>query len=267
MADVIFKSPNQSNRRDINSAEATIIFDNSSRLYSEYDEIRVTRRVYRSGEGEYLINDEPCRLKDIKNLIRGTGIGADAYSIIEQGKVARMLEASSKDRRQIFEEAAGISQLKAKKIETLRRLDRVDQNLLRLSDIVDEVEGRLKAVRNQATKARRYKEYSDRLQQLRTQIGLAQWRQLNEQTQIFDQQIEELDTQSNELKLQIEQSCSTIADFDSQLERLTGDLQKLEELSASVREKIAEFVTTQSVQTQRLKNLLMKSLATVFNWP
>ena len=84
MADVIFKSPNQSNRRDINSAEATIIFDNSSRLLPlEYDEIRVLRRVYRSGEGEYLINDEPCRLKDIKNLIRGTGI-ADAYSIIEQ---------------------------------------------------------------------------------------------------------------------------------------------------------------------------------------
>ncbi|MAQ88274.1 MAG: chromosome segregation protein SMC [Rhodopirellula sp.] len=256
MADVIFKSPNQSNRRDINSAEATIIFDNSSRLLPlEHDEIRVTRRVYRSGEGEYLINDEPCRLKDIKTLIRGTGIGADAYSIIEQGKVARMLEASSKDRRQIFEEAAGISRFKAKKIETLRRLDRVDQNLLRLSDIVDEVEGRLKAVRNQATKARRYKEYSDRLQQLRTQIGLAQWRQLNEQTQIFDQQIEELDTQSNELNLQIEQSCSTIADFDSQLERLTGDLQSQEELSASVREKIAEFVTTQSVQTQRLEEL------------
>ena len=79
MADVIFKSPNQSNRRDINSAEATIIFDNSSRLLPlEHDEIRVTRRVYRSGEGEYLINDEPCRLKDIKYLIRGTGIGADA---------------------------------------------------------------------------------------------------------------------------------------------------------------------------------------------
>ena len=89
MADVIFKSPNQSNRRDINSAEATIIFDNSSRLLPlDHDEVRVTRRVYRSGEGEYLINDEPCRLKDIKTLIRGTGVGADAYSIIEQGKVA-----------------------------------------------------------------------------------------------------------------------------------------------------------------------------------
>ncbi|MBA61159.1 MAG: chromosome segregation protein SMC [Planctomycetaceae bacterium] len=256
MADVIFKSPNQSTRRDINSAEATIIFDNSARVLPlEQDEVRVTRRVYRSGEGEYMINDEPCRLKDIKNLIRGTGIGADAYSIIEQGKVARMLEASSKDRRQIFEEAAGISRFKAKKLETLRRLDRVDQNLLRLSDIVDEVEGRLKAVRNQATKARRYKEYSDRLQQLRTQIGLAQWRQLRESIRIYDDQIEEVETQSNELNLQLDQSTNTIAEFDSQLERLTGDLQGQDELSAAVREKIAEFVTTQTVQTQRLDEL------------
>lgn len=256
MSDVIFKSPNQSNRRDINSAEATIIFDNSARILPlEHDEVRVTRRVYRSGEGEYLINDEPCRLKDIKNLIRGTGIGADAYSIIEQGKVARMLEASSKDRRQIFEEAAGISRFKAKKLETLRRLDRVDQNLLRLSDIVDEVEGRLKAVRNQATKARRYKDYSDRLQQLRTQIGLAQWRQLSENIGIFDAQIEEVETQANELNLQLEQNAKTIAEFDVQLERLTGDLQGQEELSAAVREKIAGYVTTQSVQTQRLEEL------------
>lgn len=256
MADVIFKSPNQSNRRDINSAEATIIFDNSNRVLPlEQDEVRVTRRVYRSGEGEYLINDEPCRLKDIKNLIRGTGIGADAYSIIEQGKVARMLEASSKDRRQIFEEAAGISRFKAKKLETLRRLERVDQNLLRLSDIVDEVEGRLKAVRNQATKARRYKEYSDKLQQLRTQIGLAQWRQLSDNIKIYDDQIAEIETQSNELNLQLDKSSQTIAEFDSQLQRLTNDLQAQDELSAAVREKVAESVTTQAVQTQRLDEL------------
>jgi len=256
MSDVIFKSPNQSSRRDINSAEATIIFDNTTRILPlEHDEVRVTRRVYRSGEGEYLINDEPCRLKDIKNLIRGTGVGADAYSIIEQGKVARMLESSSKDRRQLFEEAAGISRFKAKKIETLRRLDRVDQNLLRLSDIVDEVEGRLRAVRNQATKARRYKEYSDRLQQLRTQIGRTQWRQLGENINIFDKQIAEVETQANELNIQLEQSSQTIAEFDGQLERLSGDLQSQDELSAAVREKLAGFITTQTVQTQRLEEL------------
>ncbi len=256
MSDVIFKSPNQSNRRDINSAEATIIFDNTTRILPlEQDEVRVTRRVYRSGEGEYLINDEPCRLKDIKNLIRGTGVGADAYSIIEQGKVARMLESSSKDRRQLFEEAAGISRFKAKKIETLRRLDRVDQNLLRLSDIVDEVEGRLRAVRNQATKARRYKEYSDRLQELRTQIGRTQWRQLGENIDIFNKQIAEAETQADELNLQLNQSSQAIAEFDGQLERLTGDLQSQDELSAAVREKLAEFITTQTVQTQRLEEL------------
>ncbi len=256
MSDVIFKNNKQSSRREINSAEATIVFDNSARILPlDQDEVRVTRRVYRSGEGEYLINDEPCLLKDIKNLIRGTGVGADAYSIIEQGKVARMLDASNKDRRQIFEEAAGISRFKAKKLETLRRLDRADQNLLRLSDIVDEVESRLKAVRNQATKARRYKEYSDRLQQLRTQIGLAKWRQFNDDIKTFDDQIEEVETQSNELNLQIEQCNQTIVEFNQQLERLTGDLQSQDELSTAVREKIAECVTTQAVQTQRLEEL------------
>ncbi len=101
----------------------------------------MTRRVYRSGESEYLINRQPCRLKDVRDLFRGTGVGVDAYSLIEQGKVDRMLQASPKDRRAIFEEAAGISRFKAKKVEAERRLQRVNQNLLRLSDIVEEVHG------------------------------------------------------------------------------------------------------------------------------
>ena len=138
--------------------------------------MHITRRVYRSGEGEYLINRQPCRLRDIRDLFAGTGMATEAYSVIEQGKVDVLLQSSPKDRRVIFEEAAGISRFKAKKIEALRRLERVDQNLLRLSDIVDEVESRLKSVRAQAAKARRYKEYADRLQQLRTQVGLADWR-------------------------------------------------------------------------------------------
>src|SRR5205814_6157014 len=108
-------------------------------------------------------------------------VGGDAYSLIEQGKVDRLLQASAKERRAIFEEAAGISRFKAKKVECQRRLERVEQNLLRLSDIVEEVENRLKTVRSQAGKARRYREYSDRLQQLRTQVALVDWRRLTEQ--------------------------------------------------------------------------------------
>ena len=133
--------------------------------------MHVTRRVYRSGEGEYLINRQPCRLRDIRELLAGTGITTEAYCIIEQGKVDALLQSSPRDRRVIFEEAAGISQFKAKKATAARRLERVEQNLLRLSDIVDEVESRLRSVRSQAGKARRYRECTERLQQLRTEVA------------------------------------------------------------------------------------------------
>ena len=174
MIDVIFKGTGEQGRKPLNAAEVTIIFDNSERkLPFDAEEVHVTRRVYRSGEGEYLINGQPSRLKDIRDMFRGTGVGTDAYSLIEQGKVDQMLQASSKDRRAMFEEAAGISRFKAKKVEAQRRLERVEHNLLRLKDIVDEVENRVKSVRSQASKARKYREYSDRLQQLRTEIGAA----------------------------------------------------------------------------------------------
>ena len=172
-------------------AETTLTFDNSDRrLALDTPEVHVTRRVYRSGEGEYLINRQPCRLRDIRDLFAGTGIATEAYSVIEQGKVDVMLQSSPKDRRVIFEEAAGISRFKAKKIEALRRLERVDQNLLRLCDIVEEVESRLKSVRAQAAKARRYKEYADRLQQLRTQVGLADWRSLGDRLAAIDNTVQ-----------------------------------------------------------------------------
>src|ERR1051325_10903832 len=181
MADVIFKGSGATGRKPMNTAEATLVLDNADkRLPIDAPEVHITRRVYRSGEGEYLINRQPTRLKDIKDLFRGTGVGGDAYSLIEQGKVDKLLQASAKDRRAIFEEAAGISRFKAKKIEAQRRLERVEQNMLRLSDIVEEVENRLKTVRAQASKARRYREYSERLQQLRTQIALVDWRKLSE---------------------------------------------------------------------------------------
>jgi chromosome segregation protein len=259
MTDVIFKCPAGSTRREVNVAEATIIFDNSNDILPlDSAEVRVTRRVYRSGEGEYLINDEPCRLKDIKTLIRGTGVGADAYSIIEQGKVARMLEASAKDRRQIFEEAAGISRFKAKKTEALRRLGRVDQNLTRLSDIVEEVEGRLKAVRNQATKAQRYKEFTDRLQQLRTQIGMVQWRQLSKQLQSFDEDIERLDGELSEYQVQQDQGNQSLQLLESENESLAQQAQRHEELSSDNREQIAQHVTTNEQQLQRLDETIIR---------
>src|ERR1700676_277264 len=179
MADVIFNG--SASRRSLGLAEVTMTFDNSRRhLSTEADEVQITRRVFRSGEGEYLINQQVCRLKDIKELFLGSGAGADAYCIIEQGKVDVLLQASTKDRRTIFEEAAGISRFKAKKIETLRKLERVDQNVQRLRDIIDEVEKQLRTVKLQASKAQRFQEYTNRLKELRVALGLDDYHRLSE---------------------------------------------------------------------------------------
>src|SRR5919202_5702012 len=139
MADVIFNGSTA--RKSLGLAEVTMAFDNTRGvLNTSAAEVQICRRVYRDGEGEYLINGQACRLKDVKDLFLGSGAGAGAYCIIEQGRVDALLQASTVDRRAIFEEAAGISRFKAKKAESLRRLERVGQNLQRLHDILAEVE-------------------------------------------------------------------------------------------------------------------------------
>ena len=200
MADVIFKGSAEGGRKPANSAEVVLILDNTTRIFGhDADEVQVSRRVFRSGEGEYGINGQPCRLKDVKDLFRGTGVGVDAYSLIEQGKVDRLLQASAKDRRGIFEEAAGISRFKAKKVEAERRLLRVDQNMVRLNDIVDEVGKRLTTLKNQATKAQRYRELTQTMQTKRMQLGWLDQMALQQEKNHCDKQIGEATTASNEL--------------------------------------------------------------------
>ncbi len=254
MADVIFKGSNS--RKAANTAEATIIFDNSEgKLAVDAPEVHVTRRVYRSGEGEYLINRQACRLKDVRDLFRGTGVGADAYSLIEQGKVDRLLQASAKDRRAIFEEAAGISRFKAKKIEAQRRLERVEQNLLRLSDIVDEVGSRLRSMRSQATKARRYREYSNRLKELRTQVALAEWRELSRKLQGAENRLGRLrdevaridatcsaqDARSLELETEIVSISESVRDREHQASRNQQAITASQSLIEHERQRVAEL--------------------------
>jgi chromosome segregation protein len=244
MADVIFKGSGEG-RRMINTAEATIIFENEDgRLPVDAPEVHITRRVYRSGEGEYLINREPCRLKDIRNLFRGTGVGTDAYSLIEQGKVDRMLQASAKDRRAMFEEAAGISRFKAKKLEAQRRLQRVDQNLLRLSDIVDEVGSRLRTVRSQASKARRYREYRERLQALRTQVGLSDWRQLTQQLEEVEARIAQLRDETAESGAQSEALEASSLEAEVEFNTAVEAIRLSEHQASHNREQIAAREST-----------------------
>jgi chromosome segregation protein len=252
MADVIFNG--SATRHPLNAAEATLTFDNAQRrLDIDSPEVYVTRRVYRSGEAEYLINRQPCRLRDIRDLFSGTGAATEAYSVIEQGKVDVMLQSSAKDRRVLFEEAAGISRFKAKKLETMRRLERVDQNLLRLSDIVDEVGNRLRSVRLQATKARRYKEYADRLQQLRTQVAQADWRRLGERLAGAEGELAELAAGRDAALAEAEQQEARALTLDAEMGQTTAAQRLCDGRSAENRERIAARQATIDDQRQRMQ--------------
>ena len=258
MADVIFKGSGSAagGRKPAGAAEATLIFENADgRLPIDAPEVHITRRVYRSGEGEYLINRQPARLKDIKDLVRGTGVGGDAYSLIEQGKVDRLLQASAKDRRAIFEEAAGISRFKAKKVEAQRRLERVDQNLLRLSDIVEEVESRLKSVRNQAGKAKRYREHSERLQQLRTDVALTDWRKLSERIAEGESKLAALREEAADAAAQNESRQAQLLETETALVAAQEHLRAAEGKSAGIREQIAQREATAQQLVARMHEL------------
>jgi chromosome segregation protein len=178
MADVIFSG--SSSRRAAGTAEVSLLISNSNgdgvrALPIEADEVQITRKVYKSGESEYRINNKICRLKDIRELFMDTGIGVKAYSIIEQGQVEQLLNASRTDRRLIFEEAAGINKYKAHKKEALGKLDRTEQNLLRLADILGEVQKQLRSVKLAAGKARNYLQYRQRLKELQANYSLAEY--------------------------------------------------------------------------------------------
>lgn len=185
MMDVIFNG--SSTRRPAGSAEVTMIFDNSSGLLKPVlettqlsDTVSITRRLFRNGNSEYLINKTPARLKDIREMFMDTGVGVDAYSVIEQGRVEGFLQASPEDRRAIFDEAAGISKYKARKKEALRKLERVEQNLLRINDVLQEIQKRLRSVKHQAGRARSHQQYAEQLNSLQSLSYLSQYHRLSQ---------------------------------------------------------------------------------------
>jgi len=240
MADVIFKGSGGDTRRPLHSAEVTLTLDNADGLLSvDSPEVHVTRRIYRSGEGEYLINRSACRLRDIRDMFAGTGVATEAYSVIEQGKVDALLKASARERRVIFEEAAGISRFKAKKVEALRRMERVEQNLLRLSDIVEEVDNRLRSVKSQATKARRYREYTERLQQLRTSVGMADWTSLTDKIEQLDEQVQALREEAGGLAAEAEKAEAAALEVETNVAAVEVEVRAAEARMAKNRERIA----------------------------
>src|SRR5213594_4447127 len=155
MADVIFNGADT--RKPVGFAEASLTFSNcAEELGIEWHDVRVTRRIYRDGNSEYLLNKTSCRLRDIQNLFADTGIARAAYSMMEQGKIDMILSSRPEDRRAVFEEAAGITKYKAQKREALRKLEATEANLLRIGDIIKEVKRQIGSLQRQAGKARRY---------------------------------------------------------------------------------------------------------------
>ncbi|MEI7687275.1 MAG: chromosome segregation protein SMC, partial [Planctomycetota bacterium] len=240
MADVIFNG--SSSRKSLGLAEVTMTFDNRKRqLPIDAEEVEITRRVYRTGEGEYLLNGQVCRLKDHRDLFLGSGLGSDDGCIIAQGKVDVLLQASPHERRTIIEEAAGISRFKAKKQEAARKLERVDQNLSRVKDIVDEVEKQLRSVKLQASKAQRYHEHSTRLKELRLDVGLREHHTTQEKLANAQQTLDAM-------KQDLDQSAARAVACEAEAERLEFFLADLEDALRDQEAQLAQAMQTIKAQ-------------------
>ena len=246
MEDVIFSGTPA--RKPMGYAEITLTMDNTGReLNFDGDTVAITRRYYRSGESEYLINKAAVRLRDIHELFMDTGLGRDGYSMIGQGKIDSIVAARSEDRREIFEEAAGISRFRYRKEEAERRLEKAEENLLRLRDIVGELEDRINPLREQAEKAQRFLTLSEEKKTL--EIGL--WLEtLNRSGRILREQegkialvqsqqseiTEELDT----LAARIEETYTAINTCSVQMEELRNQAASDEESAARMEKFIKQ---------------------------
>jgi len=248
MADVIFGG--SSSRKPLGAAEVTLVMSNSDgvearQLPIEADEVQITRKIYKSGESEYRINNKVCRLKDVRELFMDTGVSTRAYSILEQGQVEHLVSASKTDRRFIFEEAAGISKYKAHKKEALRKLERTEQNLLRLADILGEVAKRLRSVKLQAGKARNYLQYTQRLKELQVNYSLVEY--AKHRTQIIRKQ-----DALGQVTEQFEALEAEVAKEDTLLSRLGEEIIETEHKLSSTGNSLVSVQSKIEQQLQRI---------------
>lgn len=198
-------------------------------LQVDADEVAVTRQLYRDGTSEYLINNKRVRLRDIKELFMDTGIGTDAYSVIEQGKVARMLEANPAQRRQIFEEAAGISRFKARKKEAERKLDRTEQNLALCRQRLEDTERRLRSVKMQAARARSYQEHQSRLSELQLAYSLAEYHKIATELVEVNEQLEQADADRAAAARELAKHEQALGDAEVERDAVAAKLKDLEQ--------------------------------------
>lgn len=230
MQDVIFNGTDF--KEPLGMAEASLVFDNTNRVFAiDHHEVSITRRIFRSGESEYLLNKTQVRLKDILDLLSGTGIGSEGYSLMEQGKIDLILSSKPEDRRLVFDEASGITKYKMQKKEAARRLEETEQNLLRVNDIIIEVKRQIGSLERQASKARRYKEVFDELKSKEINLAILQKRQLLREKDELIQGLSQL--QKQEIKL-----INTVKEHESRTSSRQMELKSIEDKMMAIKNEI-----------------------------
>ncbi|MCO5044606.1 MAG: chromosome segregation protein SMC [Kiritimatiellae bacterium] len=223
MEDVIFNGTDS--HKPLGMAEVSLtLAECEAALGTEFNEVTITRRVFRSGEGQYFINKAPCRLKDVQRLFMDTGIGTNSYSLMEQGKIDRILSSHPEDRRAVFEEASGITKFKADKREALRKLDQTEANLLRLDDIIREVKRQIISLQRQAGKARRFQELQVQLRGLDLFATRERLQAMDEQIQAIEARLTSISEQDDAARADIEQVEAETAQLRQTLDALESTI-------------------------------------------
>ena len=239
MADVIFNGTD--GRKPMGMGEVSLTLGDvdgenlrAAGVEVTYDEVTLTRRIFRDGASEYFLNRTPCRLKDIQQLFMGTGIGRTSYSILAQGHITQILSNKPEDRRMIFEEAAGITKYKSQKKESLRKLEYTEQNLLRVADLIREVKRQIGSLQRQAGKARRYKQISTELQHLDTQLARHQF-------DVLLAEIAEKNAAAEQLRGEIETGSAEVMRCEDEIKQLRERLSELEHEVAAMQQRGLEL--------------------------
>lgn len=254
MADVIFNGSEK--RKKLGMAEVTLTMaDCEEALKTEFNEVSITRRVYADGKSEYLINGTRCRLRDIGDLFMDTGIGRSSYSIMEQGKIDMLLSAKPEDRRQVFEEAAGITKSKREKKEALRKLEYTEGNLLRVSDVLAEQERRMNSLKRQVAKARRYQALAKDVTILDTHLNHRLFEKLNAERSELLISLSSLFKKRDVFEVELPQFESAVVDARDKAQALDKDLSNLRQSLSEKRNAISVAQNRISFNNERKSEL------------
>ena len=251
--DVIFAGTQ--NRKSLGFAEASLVFDNSDgALPIEYTEVTVTRKIYRSGETGYYINKVPCRLKDVLELFMDTGIGKDGYSIIGQGKIDEILSNKSEDRRHIFEEAAGIVKYRTRKQESEKKLEHTKLNLLRINDILSEIEGNLEPLQMQSDKAKKYLNLREELKSIEIGLFVYNIEKYKNDLEKIVNDIEIMQLQCNEEEAKQEKIKLLKEELKLSIDKITEEIENMSNIGFESQKQIEQLNSDINVAKTRIAN-------------